>query len=116
MPPSGFSQKAINGLLKFVESNYQTIARDYNGKLTEKEFLEETSNKLESQVISFDESMNGISKEGMQGLTTFVVECYRDLAKEISNGKDKYSRPVIDGKAIQKELNQIGDYLKEFTI
>ena len=116
MPPSGFSQKAINGLLKFVKSNYQTIAEEYNGKLTEKEFLKETSNKLEYRVLSFKEDLNGISKEGMQGLTTFVVECYKDLAKEISDGHDKYSRPVIDGKAIQKELNQIGDYLKKFTI
>ena len=45
-----------------------------------------------------------------------VSECYRDLAKEIVAGQDKYQRPVIDGKAIQKELNQIGDYLSGFKI
>ena len=120
MPPSGFSQKAINGLLDFVRANYETIAEQYSGtNLSEQEFLEKTSSELEKQVSGVlaerfpnSERLN----RGIQGLTTFVAECYRDLAQEISTGQDKYQRPVIDGKAIQKELNQIGDYLTKFTI
>ncbi|MCK4917494.1 MAG: hypothetical protein KAS15_07060 [Nanoarchaeota archaeon] len=120
MPPSGFSQKAINGLLEFVKANYATIADKYkNTSLSEQEFLEETSSKLEEQVrttltetFPSSERLNG----GVQGLTTFVVECYRNLAQEIVEGQDKYQRPVIDGKAIQKELDQIGTYLGKFKI
>jgi hypothetical protein len=120
MPPSGFSQKAINGLLDFVRANYETIADQYSGQnLSEQEFLEKTSSDLERQVSRVlterfpnSERLNG----GIQGLTTFVSECYRDLAQEIEAGQDKYKRPVIDGKAIQKELSQIEKYLSEFTI
>jgi len=119
MPPSGFSQKAINGLLEFVNANYQTIADQYDGELSEKDFLEQTSSKLEEQVKNTlsqrfpnSERLNG----GIEGLTTFVVECYRDLVQEIIAGQDKYQRPVIDGNTIQKELNQIRDYLGKFTI
>lgn len=120
MPPSGFSQKAINGLLDFVRANYETIAEQYSGtNLSEQEFLEKTSDELERQVSSVlaerfpnSERLNG----GIQGLTTFVSECYRDLAQEIKTGQDKYKRPVIDGKAIQKELKQIRDYLEQFKI
>jgi formiminotetrahydrofolate cyclodeaminase len=119
MPPSGFSQKAINGLLEFVKANYQTIAENYSeSSLTEKEFLEKTSNELEKQVKNTliekfpSDNLNG----GIEGLTTFVTECYRDLAKEVMVGKDKYDRSVIDGKAIQKELSQIRTYLTKFKL
>ena len=120
MPPSGFSQKAINGLLEFVRINYETIAYKYNrSDLSEQEFLEKTSTYLEKQVNEVlierfpnSERLNG----GVQGLITFVVECYRDLVQEIVAGQDKYQRPVIDGKAIQKELKQIGEYLEKFRI
>jgi len=120
MPPSGFSQKAINGLLEFIRANYETIAEQYSKTdLSEQEFLEKTSDELEKQVRGVlaerfpnSERLNG----GIQGLITFIIECYRDLAREIATGQDKYQRPVIDGKAIEKELNQIGDYLKKFTI
>ena len=120
MPPSGFNQKAINGLLEFMRANYQTIADRYRGRsLSEQEFLEKTSSELESQVRAVlaerfpnSERLNG----GVQGLTTFVVECYRDLAREIVTGQDKYQRLVIDGQAIQKELDQIETYLGRFKI
>ena len=120
MPPSGFNQKAINGLLEFVRANYETIADKYSGEsLLEQEFLEKTSSELENQVRTVlterfpcSERLNG----GVQGLTTFVVECYRDLAKDIIAGQDKYQRPVIDGEAIQKELGQIKNYLEQFRI
>ena len=57
-----------------------------------------------------------VSQEGMLGLAIFMAECYKDLSAEITEGKDKYGRPVIDGKAIDKEIGQIGNYLLEFTI
>jgi len=120
MPPSGFSQKAINGLLEFVNANYRVIAEKYEGRsLSERDFLEQTADELERQVRTtlierFPDAtkLNG----GIEGLTTFVSECYRDLAQEICIGYDKHSRLVIDGNAIQKELNQIHSYLVRFKI
>ena len=110
MPPSGFSQKAVNGLLEFVKAAYQDVQNKHSGtSLTEKEFLEDFAKRLKS-------CRQEISSVGMKGLATFMAECYRDLAKEISDGRDKYGRPVIEGKAIDKEVNQIGNYLLEFTI
>lgn len=127
MPPSGYSQKAINGLLVFTKVNYEIIAEKYSETdISEKKFLEKTSNELKKQVSEVlnerfpkSEQLN----EGIKGLTTFVTECYRDLVQEIIAGQDKYQRPVIDGKAIKKEINQIGGYmdklaenLKKFSI
>ena len=41
MPPSGFSQKAINGLLTFVESCYEDLQEEIRvGKKTEGEALQ----------------------------------------------------------------------------
>jgi len=103
MPPSGFSQEAINGLLDFVKAMYQDVkAKNSGTSLTEEDFLKSCPQK--------------ISQEGMRGLAIFMAECYKDLAKEINVGKDKYGRPVVDGKAIDKEINQIENYLLEFTI
>lgn len=110
MPPSGFSQKAVNGLLEFVKAAYQDVKIKHSGNpLTEKDFLKDFAERLKS-------CPQKISEEGMKGLAVFMAECYKDLAKEIDMGKDKYGRPVIDGKAIDKEINQIGNYLLEFTI
>jgi|SRR3989344_805579 len=110
MPPSGFSQEAINGLLEFVKAAYKDAKVKHSGaSISEKDFLEDLAKKLKS-------CPQNISQEGMVGLAIFMAECYKDLAKEIDFGKDKYGRPVIDGKAIDKEVNQIGNYLLEFTI
>ncbi len=81
--------------------------------------MEKTSSELEKQVmVVLTERFPNSEKlnQGIKGLTTFVVECYRDLAKEITAGQDKYQKPVINGKAIQKELDQIGGYLGKFKI
>ncbi len=42
--------------------------------------------------------------------------CYEDLLKEIHDGKDKQGRPVTEGRAIQKEIEQIKGYLEKFEI
>jgi len=121
MPPSGFNQKAIKGLLEFVKANYEAVSEKYSGTplITESEVLEVTSGDLEKQVRTLmnerfpgSERLNG----GVEGLTIFVTECYRDLVYEIAEGKDKYGRLVVDGKAIRKELDQIGSYLEGFRI
>ncbi|MBU2503950.1 MAG: hypothetical protein KJ879_02765 [Nanoarchaeota archaeon] len=59
---------------------------------------------------------SGFSQEAINGLLVFVQECYKDLLKEMKEGKDKHGRLVTEGQAIQKELEQIGSYLKEFKI
>ncbi len=110
MPPSGFSQKAVNGLLEFVKAAYQDVKAKHSGNsVSEEEFLKDFAERLKSCPQS-------ISKEGMTGLAVFMAECYKDLAKEISIGQDKHGRPVVDGKAIDKEISQIGNYLLEFTL
>ena len=120
MPPSGFNDRAIHGLLLFVRANYQSIALKSRGSsLSEQDFLKQTAVDLEEQVkISLADNFPNSStlKEGIQGLVIFIVECYRDLAKEISVGKDKQQRVVLDGKAIQKELDQLEKYLQQFEL
>jgi hypothetical protein len=119
MPPSGFNQKAINGLLLFVGANYATIAQQYESfDGTEEEFLEQSASALEQQVVQLGRELPNATQlnGGLVGLQTFVAESYRDLAAEIRAGSDKYGRPVIDGKAIEKELTQIGDYLEKFSL
>ena len=59
---------------------------------------------------------SGFSQKAINGLLIFVQSCYEDLLKEIKEGCDKQGRPVTEGEAIQKEINQIGDYLKKFEI
>ena len=120
MPPSGFSQKAINGLLEFVKANYQATLRPYDAQVTkqsESDFLRETVGALEQRVKQMmEQSPLRIGEEGIRGITTFVTSCYEDLVHEIYAGHDKRNRPIVDGKAIQRELDQIGAYLKDFKI
>ena len=59
---------------------------------------------------------SGFSQKAVNGLLVFVQECYKDFLKEMKEGKDKHGRPVMEGKAIEKEINQIEDYLLKFTI
>ncbi len=59
---------------------------------------------------------SGFSQKAIDGLLIFIRECYADLLDEIKAGHDKHGREIIEGKAIEKELKQIGDYLKKFTI
>jgi len=120
MPPSGFSQKAINGLLEFVKASYESTLSQHkvNGKGNEREFLIRKSRDLKQSVLKTVKQNTPleISKAGTQGIVTFVTSCYEDLAEEIQDGKDKYNRPVINGNAMQKEISQIGSYLKEFKL
>ena len=120
MPPSGFSPKAIKGLLEFVRSSYGSVLSQLpqDGSVSESVFLTETSKQLKQKVRKAvrQNILLEIDDVGVEGLVTFVTSCFDDLVAEIQNGRDKYLRPVIDGKAIQKELNQIGSYLEAFTI
>ena len=59
---------------------------------------------------------SGFSQKAINGLLIFVQACYEDLLKEIKEGKDKQGRKVTEGKAIQKEINQIKEYLEQFEI
>ncbi len=59
---------------------------------------------------------SGFSQKAVNGLLIFVQECYKDLLEEMKAGKDKYGRPVKEGKAIEKEIKQIREYLLKFTI
>jgi hypothetical protein len=120
MPPSGFSQKAINGLLEFVKANYEATLSQHNSNngTSESNFLAITERILEQKVKKtiVQNTPLEISTPGIQGIVTFVTSCYEDLVREIQEGKDKHGRSVTNGKAIQKEIDQIGKYLKDFTI
>ncbi len=59
---------------------------------------------------------SGFSQEAINGLLIFVQSCYKDLLKEIKEGKDNQGRKVTEGQAIQKEIKQIAEYLKKFEI
>ncbi len=113
MPPSGFSQKSINGLLTFVGATYENTLERYRGKsLSEKEHLQESIGYLEGIVKSNAPlSLNGtVSREGIEGLAVFVSTNYKDLIAEINQGKKK------EGEAIQTELQNISKYLAQFKL
>lgn len=113
MPPSGFSQEAINGLLTFVRSIYENTLKKYKKKnLSEKEHLQEAIAYIEGVVKSTAPfAVKGtVSPEGIKGLAIFVSTNFRDLIKEIHEGKKQ------EGKAMQTEIDNIGDYLMKFKL
>jgi len=113
MPPSGFSQDAINGLLTFVRSTYENTLDRYRDKnLSEREHLEASVGYLEGVVKSTAPlSINGtVSQEGIEGLAVFVSTNYRDLVREIQEGKKD------EGRAMQTEIDHIGKYLAQFKL
>ena len=113
MPPSGFSQEAINGLLDFVRDVYQNTLERYKGQnLSEEQVLQESIGYLEGVVrTTAPFAVKGtVSPEGIKGLARFVSTNYRDLIAEIHAGKKH------EGQAMQTEIEHISRYLKEFTL
>jgi uncharacterized protein YuzB (UPF0349 family) len=54
MPPSGFSQKAINGLLLFVGSCYEDLLKEINeGKKTEGEAIKQELENINRYLKDF---------------------------------------------------------------
>ena len=54
MPPSGFSQKAINGILMFVGSCYEDLLKEIKeGKKTEGEAIKEELDNINDYLIKF---------------------------------------------------------------
>jgi hypothetical protein len=113
MPPSGFSQVAIDGLLTFVRDAYQNTLDRYNGQnLSEEQILQESIGYLEGVIrTTAPFAVKGtVSPEGIKGLALFVTTNYRDLIKEIHEGKKQ------EGKAMQTEIEHIERYLIKFKI
>lgn len=113
MPPSGFSQDAINGLLTFVRDAYEnTLNRYREADLSEEAVLNDSIAYLDGLVEkSSPVALDGtVSREGISGLQQFVSTNYRDLIKEIHEGKK------IEGRAMQAEIDHIGSYLEKFKI
>lgn len=52
---------------------------------------------------------SGFNKKAIEGLLVFLEGCYEDLMKEMEQGTDPQ-------EAVQKELNDIRRFLKDFTI
>lgn len=113
MPPSGFSQSAVNGLLVFVRDNYQRTLDKYRGQnLSEEGILEDSVRYLERLVEkSAPVALDGTtSREGITGLQQFVSTNFRDLIQEIHIGKKQ------EGQAMQTEIEHIGAYLAQFKL
>ena len=116
MPPSGFSKKAINGLLVYIQEIYKAL-----GKLegnNEKEQLVKGLDALRKHntVINNSAIPFPIRTKGIEGLNIFISTCAEDLHKEIKAGKDKHGKSVRDNYAISKEIEEIGKYLEAFSI
>ena len=113
MPPSGFSQEAINGLLVFVRDAYQNTLDRYRGQdLTEESVLNDSVQYLDGVVRdSVPLVMDGtVSELGVRGLQRFVATNYKDLVAEIHSGKKQ------EGQAMQAEIDHIGQYLEQFKL
>ena len=113
MPPSGFSQEAINGLLDFVSDAYKKTLDRYRGQnLTEESVLNESIQYLGGVVSrSVPLVMDGtVSEVGVRGLQRFVATNYKDLITEIHSGKKQ------EGQAMQAEIDHIGRYLEQFKL
>lgn len=113
MPPSGFSQEAINGLLVFVSDAYQNTLDRYRGRdLTEESVLNESIQYLDGVVSrSVPLATDGtVSEDGVRGLQRFVATNYKDLIAEIHVGKKQ------EGQAMQAEIDHIGQYLEQFKL
>ncbi|MFA5173586.1 MAG: hypothetical protein WC438_00205 [Candidatus Pacearchaeota archaeon] len=113
MPPSGFSQEAINGLLDFVGDIYNNTLTKYKGQnLSEERFLNQSIEYLNSIVEkSIPIALDGIVSElGIKGLQAFVSINFKDLINEIHQGKKS------EGEAMQTEIKHIDSYLSKFKI
>ncbi|MFQ5531673.1 MAG: hypothetical protein ACE5ES_03605 [Candidatus Nanoarchaeia archaeon] len=54
MPPSGFSQKAISGLLIFVASCYEDLLKEiHEGKKTEGQAIKEELENIKRYLLEF---------------------------------------------------------------
>ncbi len=119
MPPSGFNNKAINGLLKFTLAVYEITNKEFKEQkeISESNYLEKYIEKLIENNHQITKTTKiTIEKNAIDGLNEFVINCFSDLNDEIKIGKDKYQRPVIEGKAMEKEIEQIRNYLKNFNL
>ncbi len=112
MPPSGFSQPAINGLLVFVKETYASTLERYKSRnLSEEQVLKEIIEHLESQIEKSAKVLGEtISQEGIKGLQEFVTTNFQDLIAEIHSGKK------TEGRAMQTEIENIGAYLAQFKL
>lgn len=128
MPPSGYSKKGIASLTtdvmehyKLAQTQYQTLV-DYvsehdivEAELSEAEFLLNYAITMEEQAELIEPSLL-VGPKNVVEYTKFITSCFRNLAQEIYDGKDKYQRQVIDGRAMQKEINQIKTHLEQYKI
>ena len=109
MPPSGFKQDAINGLLTFVEECYKTVNETYTVTgISEDAVLAQAMGDLER--LAANATTIGVSPRAVQGLATFMQLNYRDLCEELRVGKKDPEQ------ALATEMLHIGTYLERFKL
>jgi len=104
MPPSGFSKKAVSGLLQFVLADYKKLM----------ELIENERQKDSAAVIrSVIGGLKGKSSnsEGEKGLRLFMEANYEDLLAEVESGK----HPDV-ASAIQYEIGNLESALSKLHI
>lgn len=112
MPPSGYNKKAINAILEITKIKYESIFDKFKkSNMDEATFLGATISQLEKEINN-----ENLEPSISRNIKIFMIENYKDLVKEIYAGHDKHNRSVINGGAIQKEINQINSYLNEVKI
>lgn len=109
MPPSGFKQDSIKGLLVFVEECYKTVIDTYKTSgLPEDVVLANAMSDLER--LAENATTIGVSQRGVDGLATFMRYNFRDLREELRTGKKNPEQ------ALETELLHIGVYLERFKL
>ncbi len=109
MPPSGFKQDAINGLLVFVEECYKIVTDTYKASgLPEDTVLANAMGDLEK--LAENATTIGVSQRGVEGLALFMQYNFRDLREELRIGKKDPEQ------ALATEMLHIGTYLERFKL
>jgi hypothetical protein len=103
MPPSGFSQKAVDGAVQFVQTCFEDLLIETNsGK--HKDFKVGIDFEI-GQIAQHAHSIIG-GRSGPAGSLQFISSCYADLRKELTDNPG-----VAPEVAIEATITRLRDQL-----
>jgi hypothetical protein len=108
MPPSGFKEDGINGLLAFVQGTYEYVLQKHgSGAQSIDAAIKDIDERVGQTARTLPESLPNYA---VDGLKTFMKSNYAELIDEINSGKKQYNT------AVKEEMDTIKKYLLQFHI